>query len=103
MAFLETNIKTGDNLNFVSNLGIYSTKKIADKEDLFYEYGRAQWCYRPNFDTLSAKGKIVCKTFYEIKLKDIRDKHLYVTTGYYAHEKQQNKEQANKKGPFVII
>jgi hypothetical protein len=95
VAFLETNVKTGDNLNFAVNLGIYSTKAIADKEEIFYEYGRAHWCYRPNFETLSVKGKSDCKKYYKIMPKDIREGHPYVTSGYYANEKLQ---QASKKG-----
>ena len=66
VAYLETNVKTGENLNFAPSLGIYSTKKINDKEEVFYEFGRAHWCYRPNFDTLSAKGKTDCKKYYKI-------------------------------------
>jgi hypothetical protein len=42
MERVETNVKTGDNLNFALNLGIYSTKAIAEKEEIFYEYGRAE-------------------------------------------------------------
>ncbi len=56
----------------------------------------------PNFDTLTVKGKIDCKKYYKIMLKDIRDAHPYVITGFYAHEKQQANKKGGKNNCFVF-
>jgi hypothetical protein len=70
---LEQDIKTGENFNIWPCCGIYATKPLKDKDELFYEYGRAHWSFRPNFETLNPKQQKECKNYYAIKPKDIRD------------------------------
>ena len=73
--------ENGDDSDFWSFIGISPLRKLVNKEELYYRYGKSHWCFKPNFDTLSPKQKVDCKKYYEIKPKEIRDIHPYASAG----------------------
>ncbi len=43
-----------------------SSHDIIEDCELFIKYGKAYWCYQPNFDTLPDDQKLKCQNFYKI-------------------------------------
>ena len=80
IASLVTN-EDGEDQEFWPFMAIGPLKKLKNKEELFYRYGKQHWCFKPNFESLSPKQKVECKKYYDIKSKEIRDVHPYASAG----------------------
>jgi hypothetical protein len=83
--------ENGDDQEFWPFVGIAPLKPLAFKDELFYQYGKPHWCFKPNFDTLNLKQKNECKKYYDIKPKEIREVHPYATVGATAAKTKARK------------
>jgi hypothetical protein len=89
-------MKMGEDGKWVYWVHIFALKRIDDGEEIFIRYGKAYWCYLPNYNSLPKDQQEKCRAYYAIEEADFQDDYVELPQSQLATVKKSTGKKSNK-------